>query len=270
MSQDLMPFIWVGLAFPVLLLLQRWIHTHLHGVSLLAMGKPERAVIIYALILFPGVALHEVSHWLMASLLGVRTGSFSLFPQRQPDGSIQLGYVEYYKGSTLGPIRESLIGGAPLIAGTAVILLIGFHIFDVTNLAAAVQAGQVQPLTLALGDIFGTSDFFVWLYLLFAVGNAMMPSPSDRKAWPAFLGILAILAVVAYLIGVQQAVVAGLVGPATKVFGYLGIALSMVIGVDLFFMALIAAVEGIIGRFRGVSVIYGGKETPPGAKKVVL
>ncbi|MFO7682523.1 MAG: hypothetical protein R6X34_20995, partial [Chloroflexota bacterium] len=98
MSLDLMPFIWVTLAFIVLLFLQRWIHTHLHGLSLLITGKPEYAVILYALVLFPGVLLHELSHWLAASLLGVRTGRFSLLPRRQPDGSIQLGYVEYYKG----------------------------------------------------------------------------------------------------------------------------------------------------------------------------
>lgn len=265
-----MPFIWVALAIPVLLLLQRWIHTHLHGVSLLLTGKPERAVIIYSLVLLPGVVIHELSHWLMASLLGVRTGAISVIPQRQPDGSVQLGYVEYYKGHTLGAFRESLIGGAPLMAGTAVILLIGFHVFGVTQLADSVQTGELDKLLLALGQLFGTNDFFVWLYLLFAIANAMMPSPSDRRAWPAFLTMIVILAVVLSLIGIQQAVWAGIAGPVATVFGYLGIALSMAIGVDLFFMVLIAAVEGLIGRIRGVAVVYSSKESPPGSKKMVL
>lgn len=119
MSLDLMPFIWVTLAFIILLILQRWIHAHLHGLSLLITGQPQYAVILYAIVLLPGVLLHEVSHWVAASLLGVRTGKLSLFPRVQPDGTIQLGYVEYYKGRTLGPIRESLIGGAPLISGTS-------------------------------------------------------------------------------------------------------------------------------------------------------
>jgi hypothetical protein len=188
-----MPFIWVILAFIILLLLQRWIHTHLHGLSLLLTGKPERAVYLYALVLFPGVLLHELSHWLTATLLGIRTGKFSLLPQRQKDGSITLGYVEYYKDSGLGPIRESLVGGAPLLTGTAVILLISYTVLDVTRLAEAVQTGHIDNLYLALDELLATPYFFLWLYLLFAIGNAMMPSPSDRRAWPAFLGISAVL-----------------------------------------------------------------------------
>jgi hypothetical protein len=270
MSIDFMPVIWVLVAFVILLLLQRWIHTHLHGLSLLLLGKVERAVILYAIILLPGVLLHELSHWLTATLLGVRTGSFSLIPRLQPDGSLQLGYVEYYKGRTLGPIRESLIGGAPLIIGTAVILLIGFHIFSVTNLAAAIQSGDIDALTLALGDVFSTNDFLVWLYLLFAISNAMMPSASDRRAWPAFLWTTGIMAGILYFLGVQATVLDGLVGPMVVVFGYLGLALSMAIGVDLFFMLIIAALESLIGRIKGVTVVYSRVDAPPGTKKVIM
>ena len=38
-----MPFLWVAIALIVLVLLQRWIHTHLHGLSLLLTGKPDTA-----------------------------------------------------------------------------------------------------------------------------------------------------------------------------------------------------------------------------------
>ena len=72
MSQALTPLFWVVFSLIILLFMQRWIHTHLHGLFLLLMGKPERAVVLYALFLFPGVLLHEVSHWLAATFLGVR------------------------------------------------------------------------------------------------------------------------------------------------------------------------------------------------------
>ncbi|MCB8984332.1 MAG: hypothetical protein H6659_10940 [Ardenticatenaceae bacterium] len=256
MSFELMPFVWVALAFMILLFLQRWIHTHLHGLSLLISGKPQYAVILYAIILLPGVVLHEVSHWLAASLLGVRTGKLSIIPRVQTDGSIQLGYVEYYKGRTLGPIRESIIGGAPLISGTLVILLIGFRVFNVEGLTAALQTGDVDRLTLALSHLFQTNDFFVWLYLLFAICNAMMPSASDRRAWPAFLLTMLVVAVIAYLLGLADVVIANLAGPVVTIFGYLGVALSMAIAVDLVFIVLIAVLEGIISRVKGVSVRY--------------
>jgi len=267
MSFDLMPFIWVTLAFMILLVLQRWIHAHLHGLSLLISGKPQYAVILYAIVLFPGVVLHEVSHWLAASLLGVRTGKLSLIPRVQPDGAIQLGYVEYYKGRTLGPIRESLIGGAPLISGTLVILLIGFRVFHADGLTAAIQTGDVDHLTLALSQLFQTNDFFVWLYLLFAICNAMMPSASDRRAWPAFLLVMVIVAVIAYIMGLADVVVANLAGPVVTIFGYLGVALSMAIAVDLVFMAVIAALEAIIGRIKGVTVRYRSDADAPSAAK---
>ena len=102
MSDAIMPFFWVAFAMIILLVMQRWIHTHLHGLSLLLMGKPERAVILYAIVLLPGVFLHELSHWLTATFLGVRTGTFSVIPKMQSDGTVQLGYVEYFKGTHPG------------------------------------------------------------------------------------------------------------------------------------------------------------------------
>ncbi|MCA9947133.1 MAG: hypothetical protein KC449_26825 [Anaerolineales bacterium] len=270
MSNALMPFFWVAFAMIILLVMQRWIHTHLHGLSLLLMGKPERAVILYAIVLLPGVFLHELSHWLAATLLGVRTGTFSIIPKMQADGTVQLGYVEYFKGSTLGPIRESIIGGAPLISGTAVILLIGFRVFGVTELAAAIQIGQIESLATALGQVFQTPDFLLWLYLLFAIANGMMPSRSDRRAWPAFMWTIAIVGLVLSLLGWMGMVINSLAGPATTVFGYLGLALSMAIGVNILFMAIIGILEGIIGRIRGVSVIYSSVEAPTGTENVTI
>lgn len=257
MTNDLMPFIWVALALPILLLMQRWIHTHLHGIALLLMGKQERAIVLYAIILFPGVLLHELSHWLMATLLGVRTGSFSLLPRPQADGSVQLGYVEYYKGKTLGAFRESLIGGAPLLTGTAVILLIGYRIFGAADLAAAIQSGDVNTLSTALGQVFAVPDFLVWLYLLFAVSNAMMPSRSDQRAWPALALTLTAVAIVLSLLGVQRVIFTEITGMAQTVFGYLGSALSMAIAVDILFMLLLTGVEALISRIKGVNVVYG-------------
>ena len=270
MSQALTPLFWVVFSLIILLFMQRWIHTHLHGLSLLLMGKPERAVVLYALFLFPGVLLHEVSHWLAATFLGVRTGSLSLIPRQQADGTIQLGYVEYYKGRTLDPVRESIIGGAPLISGTLVILLIGFKVFNVTALAESIQSGQISEISAALGQVYQTPDFLIWLYLLFAIANGMMPSKSDRRAWPAFIITMIVLAVVVYLLGLADVVMVGLARPAAVVFGYLGLAFSMAVGVDVVFMVLISISENVIGRIKGVSVVYSTAEAPTGTTNVTL
>lgn len=256
MNEALMPIFWVTIALPVLLLLQRWIHAHLHGLSLLLTGKPERAIYLYAIILFPGVLLHELSHWVTATLLGVRTGSLSLLPRRAPDGNLQLGYVEYYRSKTLDPLRESLIGGAPLIVGTIVILLISFNVFSVVDFAQAVASGDLDLMTFALANLFKTNYVLLWIYLLFAISNAMMPSKSDRRAWPAFLVVMIILAGLVYLLGIQSEVARGISRPLLTAFGYLGIALSVAIGVDLVFMLVLFTLESLIARMKGVSVVY--------------
>lgn len=256
MNEDLMPIFWVVISLPLLLLMQRWLQTHLHGLSLLVTGNADRAIYLYAIILFPGVLLHELSHWLVATLLGVRTGSLSLFPRRTPDGSLRLGYVEYYRGKTLDPIRESLIGGAPLIAGTIVILLIGFNIFGVVDFAEAVRSGDIDTITYALANLFQTKYILLWIYLIFAISNAMMPSKSDRRAWPAFIVAMLILSAIVYLLGIQSALASGLTEPILTVFSYLGIALSIAIGVDLIFMLVLFLLEATISRIKGVSVVY--------------
>lgn len=256
-----MPFIWLALALPVLLLLQRWIHRHLRGLTYLITGRMSWAILLYALVLFPGVLLHELSHWVAARLLGVRTGGVSLLPKMQKDGVLRLGYVEYYKSRSLGPIRESVIGGAPLITGTGAVLAIGFHIFDINSLAGALQTGNVDQLSPALTRLFTAPDFLVWLYLIFAVSNAMMPSPSDRRAWPPFILILGLAAAALYLLDRQQVIIAGILGPMTTVFGYLALAFSLAIGVDIAVIFVIYLLEGLVSRLRGVELIY----EPPGA-----
>ncbi|MCI0396749.1 MAG: hypothetical protein L0332_09395 [Chloroflexi bacterium] len=264
MDQNLMPFLWVGLTLPALLLMQRWIHRHLHGVAFLLTGNKNWAVVLYALILFPGVLLHELSHWLTANLLGVRTGAFSVIPRATSDGSIQLGYVEYYKTRHLGPLRESLIGSAPLLVGTGVTLLISFFVFDAPGLAEAVQAGDIDALTLALTRLLSTNDFLLWLYLFFAVSNAMMPSTADRRAWPAFILFLVVAGVILYALGLREMLLTGLAGPVATVFGYLGLAFSLTIGVNVVFIFLIYFVERLLSRIKGVDLVYGQAGEPAG------
>ncbi|MEZ4516081.1 MAG: hypothetical protein R3C44_04320 [Chloroflexota bacterium] len=57
----------VALSLVALLLLQRWIHSHLHGISLLATGRADWQRSSTRSSSSPGVLLHEVSHWLAAT-----------------------------------------------------------------------------------------------------------------------------------------------------------------------------------------------------------
>jgi len=90
----------------LLRLTERWIHLHLQLIGHRLTGSETAALSIYAIIFFPGVVLHELSHWLFAKLCGVRTGRISLLPSVGKTGNLHLGSVEY-SAAGLDPFRES-------------------------------------------------------------------------------------------------------------------------------------------------------------------
>ena len=69
--------------------------------------------------------------------------------------------------------------------------------------------------------------------------------------------LMAALLLLLYLIGYQEMLYQGLVGPVATVFGYLGMAFSMTIAVDLIFMGIIWFFEWLFSRLRGAHVQYG-------------
>jgi hypothetical protein len=141
--------------------------------------------------------------------------------------------------------------------GTAAILLIAFYVFDMSALVAAATGADAAQLGPALGGLLSTGDALLWLYLLFAIGNGMLPSPSDRRAWPAFVLICVLLLAVTLLLGRDRIAWDALLAPTASVFGYLGLAFTLTLLVDLLFMLLIAPLEAVLSRVKRVELVYG-------------
>jgi len=78
-------WLWLVISLVPLIVLERWIHRHLQGVWLLLVRDADLALILYSLLMLPGVLVHEASHWVAATLLGVKAGRFSVVPERLPD-----------------------------------------------------------------------------------------------------------------------------------------------------------------------------------------
>ena len=91
----------------------------------------------------------------------------------------------------------------------------------------------------------------------------MLPSKSDRHAWPAFLLWMGALTITVAFLTRGTDVLDNLARPVATLFGYLAIALSIAIAVDLLFMAVIATLEWLLGRLRGMSVVYGRQANEP-------
>jgi hypothetical protein len=246
------PYLWFVVSFMLLVLVQKWIHRHLHGVAYLLTGDPEMAVMLYALPLLPGVALHELSHALMATLLGVKSAKLTIIPRRQPDGHIRLGSVQVERVDAL---RASLIGLAPLLFGGLAVLLISTYAFGVSTLGEAVRAENIGGVIASLSGVLNAPDAWLWLYLLFAIANALVPSPADRVTWPPVILFSVLMLILALIFGLNSAVadVGNLIGEGLR---WLAAAFTITLVVNVPFLIVIWFGELMVGRVKGQRVAY--------------
>lgn len=163
-----------------LLFAQRWLHREIQLVFFILARRQTVALGLFSFLFFPGVLLHELSHYLTARLLGVRTGRLSLFPSLMPGGKLRLGYVETAQADIL---REALIGAAPLIAGGAAVAYLGVWQLGLAPLAGMAAQGDWPELLQTLGALPAQPDFWLWFFLAFTISSTMLPSASDRRAW---------------------------------------------------------------------------------------
>jgi hypothetical protein len=232
-----------------LFLVKRWITQSLQGLVIRWGGDPDVALILYFVIVLPGVVIHELSHWLMAKALGVRVRKLSLGPVRKGRskrvslGSIRVGNVD--------PVRASLIGLAPLLGGAAVILLIGNLVMDVGQLADALTGQGVAGILAGLNQLVRVADFWVWLYLIFAVSNAMLPSESDMGAVRPVLIFLGLAAVVLLVVGGVPTIPAQVVEWVNALAGYLASAFGLTLATDVVFMFVIGLLMWLTKWVRG-------------------
>jgi hypothetical protein len=244
--------LWLTVTLGILLLIERWIHRHMQGVMLLLTGDPEVAVTLYAMPLLPGIALHELSHALAAVLLGVRVGRISIRPKRAGQ-RIQLGFVPVERTDA---VRASLIGLAPLLAGSIAILLIGYGLLGLRAIGGEMLAGNWHGLLTELLAAVHTPDAWVWAYVIFTISNTMLPSGADRQAWPSVILFLIIAGLLIWIAGLGPAMVHSLNGFLTLALHWLATICAITIVIDLPFVLVIASGEKLLERMKGWQVDY--------------
>lgn len=184
--------LWFALALGLLVLLQRFLHREIQVVILIATRHPTLTVALFSLLFLPGTLLHEFSHFMAAVFLGVKTGKFSLLPQTLPDGRLRLGYIETARAD---PLRDALIGAAPLAIGMSLIAYIAAQKLHMILLWDTLRTGQFSLFWMGLTALPKVGDFWLWTYLIFTISSTMLPSASDRHAWlPVGLMLAGLLA----------------------------------------------------------------------------
>ncbi|HEX6035500.1 MAG TPA: hypothetical protein VFY83_13750 [Anaerolineales bacterium] len=243
--------VWFLFMLVPLIIIQRLLHREIQAVFLILTRDTRVTMGIFSMLFLPGVFLHELSHFVMAKILRVRTGKFSIFPQSLPDGRLQLGYVETAKSDV---IRDSLIGAAPLIVGTLFVAYVALYHLQMRVLWDTFRNGQFDLFWLGVRALPQAQDFYLWFYLAFAVSSTMMPSESDRHAWLELLISIAVLFGLALLFGAGPWMLSNV---APRLSTFLS-AVAVIFGLSAFVHILLvmptALIHKLLARLTGVDV----------------
>lgn len=247
------PLIWLAATLIPLFFMKRWINRHIQGLGLLLLGDNEAAMLLYFVLLLPGILIHELSHWLAAKMLGVRTGKISFRPSRKRGNQMRMGSVRIARTD---PFRASLIGVAPLISGSLAILIIGQLILGLGSPEEVWLSGEWEQVGESLLASLKVPDFWLWLYLIFAISNAMLPSETDREPWRPVLLFMGLTVLFFYLAGWVSQVPEVVATASLTGLSYLAYAFSLTVVVDVIFMAAIAVFEALLSRLTRKQVEY--------------
>ena len=244
-------FFWLLASLAILLILQRSLHREIQAILLLITRNPNITIGVFSLLFLPGVFLHELSHFILAKLLGVRTGKFSLLPQVLPDGRVQLGYVE---AASADIVRDSLVGVAPLLSGIIFIAIAATAPMHLTILWDTLRNGQWSLFLMGLQALPTVPDFWVWFYATFAVSTTMMPSESDRHAWLPLGVVSALLLILVVLAGAGPWMLENLAPPLNQFLRSTAVILLVSILVHLFLILPLFLVHRLLARLTGMDI----------------
>lgn len=127
------------------------------------------ATTFLAIFFLPGVILHEMSHYLSATLVRVRTGKVEFMPEIHGN-TVKLGSVEVAQSDLL---RRSAIGVAPLLVGC-------LCLYGISYLSSQILVSWESVKTILVG------------YSMFLIGNTMFSSKKDMEGVWLPIGLLLI------------------------------------------------------------------------------
>jgi len=245
-------FFYLLLLLVPLLYLQRFLQHEIQAIFLLITRQPEISMALFSLMFLPGVLLHEVSHFLMAHLLGVRTGRFSIIPKKLEGGRIQLGYVETASSDFF---RDAMIGVAPLVTGGIFVAFAGVSRLGLNTIWESLTQGQMSSFSMAMKSVVDMPDFWIWFYLIFAVSSTMMPSSSDRRAWLPLISVMVILLGLVLLIGVGPWILTRFESAFKAALDAITMVLGITVLIHLILLLPAWIIRKIISRMVGLQVV---------------
>jgi hypothetical protein len=241
------PLAWLVVSLFLAVVVTRWFSRRVASLVMLLTGSQAATLYIHFVVFVPGTLLHELSHWLAAKVLGLRTGRLELGPKVKRGGVVQMGALTYQRSDA---VRESLVGLAPLINGSIAVLLLTYRRFGLT-----------PPTALSLTDLPGilrstweSQDAWIWLYLLLSIGNTMFPSASDRQSWGTLALYIALIVGVLYFAGFLPEVSPTVVGWLSQWARELAFVFGLTILFDVILGSILWLVTALAGPLLGRQV----------------
>jgi hypothetical protein len=162
-----------------------------------------------------------------------------------------MGFVETAQTDI---IRDSLIGLAPLIAGSLFLAYAGLNRLGLATLLDVLANGQTELFWAGLKLMPQVDDFFLWFYLAFAVSSTMMPSESDRHAWlPLGLWTAGLLAL-AIFAGAGAWMLENIAPLLNDFFGSVATLFGLSVALHVILLLPIMLLHGIVSKVTGMDV----------------
>jgi hypothetical protein len=248
MLANLDGLVWLFCSLAPLLILQRSLHREIQAIFFLTTRRLDIAITLFSILFFPGVLLHEGSHYVMAHLLGVRIGTFSLIPRPLGDGKLQLGYVETVSVDWL---REALVGMAPLITGGLFVAYAGLFQLKIIILWQSLLVGSLEIFIESFRILIAQPDFWLWFYLALVVSSTMLPSESDRRAWLPLVLILLCLFGISLVAGAGPWLYQNLAAPMNQVLRSIALVFGISAVLHLLLLPSIWVIRHLLGASSG-------------------
>lgn len=205
-------FLFIFLSF--IFFLSHKISSLIYSIFYTVTKSKRVGIAVLALLLLPGTVIHEVSHFLVATVLRVPTGELTVIPAiDKKSNEVKIGKLMIVKTD---PFRYTLIGLAPMLIGLLFIYLVGAFLIPVKFSIFNPPAG-------------GQFSILVGYYLFFIISNTMFSSRKDLESLIIVAPITFLILSSLYLLGVKIIFDEKLIVQLTKFFQqlnyYLGISL---------------------------------------------
>ncbi len=255
MLADLDGFFWLLLLIGPLLLLQRGLHREIQAIFLLITRRADVSIVLFSLLFFPGILLHECSHYVTARLLGVRTGRFSLIPRPLNGKRLQLGFVETASTDWL---RDAMIGSAPLLTGGLFVAYSGLTRLGLPGIWQGYSAGGFSGTLEALSRLSLRTDAWLWFYLTLVISSTMLPSASDRRSWLPLGFILVLILAMSLLFGAGPWLAQHFAGPFNRILLSVDVVLGISALTHLVFIPPLWIIRRFLESIRGERISIKG------------